>query len=339
MARAKDGRGEAAGSEPAQGRVPRDAVARAAQPARADRDGRAGARQDRAERPAHRVGSRGHRAAGDAPRAAGRRSARRLAHHARQDHAASRGRRAAARCSSTASRSCGRSSIRSATRSSVQTPETPVWVFGDFARLSQIFSNVLHNAAKYTADGGSIELKVAVDRGSVAVACARQRHRHRRAAPAARLRAVHAGRARARPQPGRVRRRPRRRAAPRGAAPGRGQRDERRTRAGDGGQRAAAVHQRGRAARGRPSDRRRRAQGGKRVLVVDDNADAAESIAVFLRDRRARGQDGRRTPCRRSPCFEVFAPHVAIIDIGLPGMNGYELAASIRANRRCGRRC
>ena len=32
-------------------------------------------------------------------------------------------------------------------------------------------------------------------------------------------------------------------------------------------------------------------------------------------------------------CLEVFAPQVAIIDIGLPGMNGYELAAGIRATR------
>jgi CheY-like chemotaxis protein len=32
-------------------------------------------------------------------------------------------------------------------------------------------------------------------------------------------------------------------------------------------------------------------------------------------------------------CLEVFAPQVAIIDIGLPGMNGYELAAGIRASR------
>ena len=52
---------------------------------------------------------------------------------------------------------------------SVQSPDTPIWVFGDFSRLSQIFSNVLHNAAKYTADGGNIELSVVVDRGSVAV--------------------------------------------------------------------------------------------------------------------------------------------------------------------------
>jgi CheY-like chemotaxis protein len=32
-------------------------------------------------------------------------------------------------------------------------------------------------------------------------------------------------------------------------------------------------------------------------------------------------------------CIDAFAPQVAIIDIGLPGMNGYELAAGIRANR------
>jgi DNA-binding response OmpR family regulator len=30
-------------------------------------------------------------------------------------------------------------------------------------------------------------------------------------------------------------------------------------------------------------------------------------------------------------CLEGFTPQVAIIDIGLPGMNGYELAAGIRA--------
>ena len=32
-------------------------------------------------------------------------------------------------------------------------------------------------------------------------------------------------------------------------------------------------------------------------------------------------------------CLEAFAPQVALIDIGLPGMNGYELAAGIRASR------
>jgi DNA-binding response OmpR family regulator len=72
-------------------------------------------------------------------------------------------------------------------------------------------------------------------------------------------------------------------------------------------------------------------QGGKRILVVDDNADAGESIAVFM---RIEGHDVRTVTdaMQALGCFDAFAPQVAIIDIGLPGMNGYELAASIRAS-------
>jgi CheY-like chemotaxis protein len=74
-------------------------------------------------------------------------------------------------------------------------------------------------------------------------------------------------------------------------------------------------------------------QGGKRILVVDDNADAAESIAVLM------GIEGHEVKTvtdamQALTCLDVFAPQVAIIDIGLPGMNGYELAAGIRANRK-----
>ncbi len=79
-------------------------------------------------------------------------------------------------------------------------------------------------------------------------------------------------------------------------------------------------------------------QGGKRILVVDDNADAAESIAVLM------GIEGHEVKTvtdamQALTCLDAFAPQVAIIDIGLPGMNGYELAAGIRANGRCRSRC
>jgi signal transduction histidine kinase len=39
-------------------------------------------------------------------------------------------------------------------------PESPVWVQGDDARLEQVISNLLFNAAKYTPDGGDVSLTV-----------------------------------------------------------------------------------------------------------------------------------------------------------------------------------
>ncbi|RZL11943.1 MAG: response regulator [Rubrivivax sp.] len=63
----------------------------------------------------------------------------------------------------------------------------------------------------------------------------------------------------------------------------------------------------------------------RRVLVVDDNADAAESLAELL---TMEGHEVLMTldplsALERAPAFE---PDIAILDIGLPGMDGYELA-------------
>jgi CheY-like chemotaxis protein len=68
---------------------------------------------------------------------------------------------------------------------------------------------------------------------------------------------------------------------------------------------------------------------GKRVLVVDDNIDAAESIAVFL---RLEGHEVRTVSDgpQAVAIAQVFAPQVAVVDIGLPGMNGYEVARRLR---------
>ena len=71
-------------------------------------------------------------------------------------------------------------------------------------------------------------------------------------------------------------------------------------------------------------------RAARRVLVVDDNADAAESLALIL---RLRGHEVR-TADRGATSIEIgaeFRPHVVILDLGMPGMNGYDTAQQIRA--------
>jgi CheY-like chemotaxis protein len=63
----------------------------------------------------------------------------------------------------------------------------------------------------------------------------------------------------------------------------------------------------------------------KRVLVIDDNNDAAEAIAVFLRLEGHDVQTANDGP-QALASADIFAPEVAVVDIGLPGMDGYELA-------------
>jgi signal transduction histidine kinase len=72
-----------------------------------------------------------------------------------------------------------------------------------------------------------------------------------------------------------------------------------------------------------------------RILVVDDNEDAVAMLAALLEHlghvpRVAHdAHDALRL-------VESFAPELALFDIGLPGMNGYELAHRVRAHPRLG---
>jgi CheY-like chemotaxis protein len=72
---------------------------------------------------------------------------------------------------------------------------------------------------------------------------------------------------------------------------------------------------------------------GGRVLVVDDNVDAAETLALLL---RSAGYDVRNAGDAESALtlIESFPPALAVLDIGLPGMDGYELAAQMRKRLR-----
>jgi CheY-like chemotaxis protein len=68
---------------------------------------------------------------------------------------------------------------------------------------------------------------------------------------------------------------------------------------------------------------------GRRVLIVDDNEDSANSLALILK------LGGHETASVYSAsaaleCAVSFKPDVVLLDIGLPGMDGYEVAQKMR---------
>jgi two-component system CheB/CheR fusion protein len=69
----------------------------------------------------------------------------------------------------------------------------------------------------------------------------------------------------------------------------------------------------------------------RRILVIDDNQDQAQSLAMVL---ELMGHEVRLTHDGPGGLEEAakFVPHVVLLDIGLPGMSGYDVARRIREN-------
>ena len=73
--------------------------------------------------------------------------------------------------------------------------------------------------------------------------------------------------------------------------------------------------------------------GKYRVLVVDDNIDAAQGISTllnikgYLSDCAFTGKEAREK-------MESFSPHAAVLDIGLPDVDGYALAKMFRKENK-----
>ncbi len=67
----------------------------------------------------------------------------------------------------------------------------------------------------------------------------------------------------------------------------------------------------------------------RRVLIVDDNEDAANSLAMIL---QLGGHETASvyTAVDALERAAVFRPDVVLLDIGLPGMDGYEVAQKMR---------
>ena len=69
---------------------------------------------------------------------------------------------------------------------------------------------------------------------------------------------------------------------------------------------------------------------GRRVLVVDDNVDAAETVAAYL---RLEGHEAKVVTegAEVLGSARVFEPQVVVLDIGLPGIDGYQIARQLRS--------
>jgi CheY-like chemotaxis protein len=73
----------------------------------------------------------------------------------------------------------------------------------------------------------------------------------------------------------------------------------------------------------------RRQSVQRRVLIADDNRDAAESLAILL---QLEGHDVTVVSDGHEAIavFDSVRPDAALLDIGMPGLNGYEIAKHIR---------
>ncbi len=219
---------------------------------------------------------------------------------------------------------------------SVGLPDCAVWVEADRVRLSQIVDNLLENALKYTGPGGRIEVKVRADGPSAVLAVADdgrgmnksalnhvfkpffQETAQRTAGSAGlglglamvdNLVRLHGGTITASSE-----------------GEGRGSRFELRL------PRAAGVE----ADRGERTARREREGEPLRLLVVEDNVEVAELFALLL---KSLGHEAHvaHEGLEAVETARELGPDVAFIDIGLPDIDGAEVARRLRAAPRAPR--
>jgi CheY-like chemotaxis protein len=72
-------------------------------------------------------------------------------------------------------------------------------------------------------------------------------------------------------------------------------------------------------------------KAGLCVLVVDDNADCADSMAMVLRLYGHEVEVARNGPSALKAAA-AHRPDVILLDIGLPGMDGWQVAEHIKGN-------
>ncbi|MGN6665746.1 MAG: response regulator, partial [Trinickia sp.] len=70
-----------------------------------------------------------------------------------------------------------------------------------------------------------------------------------------------------------------------------------------------------------------------RILIVDDNADAALSLGMVLHEHDIRIAHNGAEALQIAAAFK---PRIAFLDLGLPDISGYEVARRLRERHACG---
>jgi CheY-like chemotaxis protein len=216
----------------------------------------------------------------------------------------------------------------------INLPREPIVLNADATRLTQVFSNLLHNALKYTPDGGSIELSaerassrinVKVQDTGIGISpeiLPRLFEMYAQGEPLSgnEMKGLGVGLALVRQivqlHGGSV------------------------TAQSEGINRGSQFiinlplaeeteDTRKQAENRRAKPQKSTAGAGKRVLIVDDNRDASEALSMLLQ----RSGYVTKIFSDGTAALETareFKPDAAVLDIGLPGMNGYDLARQLR---------
>lgn len=216
---------------------------------------------------------------------------------------------------------------------SVFIPETPLIVLADIVRLEQVFTNLLNNAARYTEEGGQIWLTARQEGGSAVVSVRdngigilagmlprlfdmfAQERRHGIGAQEGlgiglnlvhRLLQMHGGTIEA-------------------ISEGKDR----------GSEFIVHLPLSEVSARAKSTEPEKAASPSKglRILVVDDNHDAAEVLAMLLESTGINVRVANSGPAALA-ALPDYQPNVILMDIGMPGMNGYEVARRIREQPR-----
>jgi CheY-like chemotaxis protein/two-component sensor histidine kinase len=215
-------------------------------------------------------------------------------------------------------------------RLNLSLPGEPIVLDADPVRLAQIFGNLLNNAAKYSEDGGTISvearreaLEAVVTVSDTGDGIAREQmaqlfkmfyrgsHSARRNQSGLgiglplvrRLLEMHSGRIEVESE-GR----------------GKGSRFTVRLPLDPAQQLAPAA-----------AEVKRPAVAPMTILVVDDNYDAAESMRMLLQEVGVEVRVAYDGP-QALATFDACRPRMVLLDIGMPGMDGYEVARRLRAS-------